>query len=146
MHRWRIAPGASEASEDQRDERAIEFPRIDERLNGLPYRYAYAPMGENEGLAAAEENFTSLARYDMKTGTRSVRAFAKTSLMSEFVHTPKRADSPEDEGWLMGFVYDGTRGVSDFLILDAATLETQACIKLPRRVPQGFHGSWISGA
>ena len=42
-------------------------------------------------------------------------------------------------------VYDQARDTSDFHILDAATLEQQARITLPRRVPQGFHGSWCPG-
>ena len=45
----------------------------------------------------------------------------------------------------MGFVFDEARGASDFHILDAATLESAARIALPRRVPQGFHGSWCPG-
>ncbi|OTR16284.1 carotenoid oxygenase [Mycobacteroides abscessus] len=28
-------------------------------------------------------------------------------------------------------------------ILDAQTLEDVATIKLPRRVPSGFHGNWV---
>jgi carotenoid cleavage dioxygenase len=66
-------------------------------------------------------------------------------MMSEFVHAPKHAEAAEDDGWLMGFVYDKARNGSDFWILDAATLETQARVALPRRVPQGFHGSWCPG-
>lgn len=144
MHRWTVAPGASAARETPIDARAIEFPRIDERLNGLPHRFAYAPMGEN--LAAdEEENFTQLARYDMADGSRKTRDFGRGNAMSEFVHAPKGPSSPEEDGWLMGFVYDSARNASDFWILDAATLETQARIRLPRRVPQGFHGSWCPG-
>lgn len=144
MHRWTVAPGASAARETPIDSRAIEFPRIDERLNGLPHRFAYAPTGEN--LAAdEEENFSQLARYDMASGACTTRDFGRGGVMSEFVHAPKGPSSSEDDGWLMGFVYDGARNASDFWILDAATLETQARIILPRRVPQGFHGSWCPG-
>jgi len=143
MHRWIIKPGATNAVEEVRDDCPIEFPRIDERRTGLPYRYAYAPMGE--GSEGADAGFSRLGRYDMATGKRTARDFGAAGVMSEFVHAPKWPDSAEDDGWLMGFVYDKTRDTSDFWILDAATLETQARVLLPRRVPQGFHGSWCPG-
>lgn len=142
MHRWVVKPGASAAEERPIDDRSIEFPRIDERLNGLPYRYAYAPMGL--GAVGPDQEFSLLARYDMQTGKRTERDFGE-AVMSEFVHAPKRADSAEDDGWLMGFVYDKAANTSAFHILDAATLESQAKVHLPRRVPQGFHGSWAPG-
>ena len=143
MHRWTVRPGASEAIETPMDDRSIEFPRIDERLNGLPHRYAYAPMGAGKSMGVDQE-FSLLARYDMATGKRTERDFGN-AVMSEFVHAPKRTDSAEDDGWLMGFVYDKANNTSAFHILDAATLESQAKVYLPRRVPQGFHGSWAAG-
>jgi carotenoid cleavage dioxygenase len=144
MHRWIVKPGATAAEERQLDNRAIEFPRVDDRLAGLPYRFAYAPMNPDE-KAERELDFSLLARYDLKTGARQDRDFGAQAMMSEFVHAPKRTDSPEDDGWLMGFVYDKAANTSAFHILDAATLESQATIHLPRRVPQGFHGSWVPG-
>ncbi len=57
------------------------------------------------------------------------------------------ADSrTDDEGWLVSYVYDRARGRSDLVILDASNIAgpPQAVIQLPRRVPYGFHGSWIA--
>ncbi len=53
--------------------------------------------------------------------------------------------SGESDGWLMGFVYDRARDASDLVILDAQRMDAKpvARIKLPARVPQGFHGNWI---
>jgi carotenoid cleavage dioxygenase-like enzyme len=65
----------------------------------------------------------------------------------EFVFVPNRAagtsPAPEDDGVLMGFVYDASTDRSDLTILDAASLETIASIHLPDRVPHGFHGNWV---
>ena len=57
-------------------------------------------------------------------------------------------DSAEDAGWAMGLVYDDTADRSDLVILDATDPggEPVARVHLPRRVPYGFHGSWISDA
>jgi carotenoid cleavage dioxygenase len=46
----------------------------------------------------------------------------------------------------MGFVYDKAEGRSDLMLLDAASLETAAAIRLPVRVPNGFHGNWVPEA
>jgi carotenoid cleavage dioxygenase len=44
-------------------------------------------------------------------------------------------------------VYDKARDASDLVILDASdmTKAPLAKIHMPRRVPAGFHGSWIRG-
>ena len=58
---------------------------------------------------------------------------------------PGSATAGEDEGWLMGYVFDPARGASDLVILDAHDFaaEPVATVHLPARVPQGFHGNWI---
>jgi carotenoid cleavage dioxygenase-like enzyme len=47
------------------------------------------------------------------------------------------------DGVLMGYVYDRTTDRSELAILDAQTLQDIASIKLPHRVPAGFHGNWV---
>ena len=56
---------------------------------------------------------------------------------------PTAGDAAEDDGVLIGYVYDGDRDASDLLFLDAGTLETAAAVHLPARVPYGFHGNWV---
>jgi len=76
-----------------------------------------------------------------------VRAFGPGTEPSEFVlvpDAPDDLDAPEDEGVLLGYVYDPAVDRSDLLVLDATTLDTVAAVHLPARVPQGFHGSWIA--
>jgi carotenoid cleavage dioxygenase len=48
----------------------------------------------------------------------------------------------------VGFVFDPVRNASDLFILDAQDISRPpvARVKLPRRVPQGFHGSWMPRA
>lgn len=55
-------------------------------------------------------------------------------------------EAGEDEGWLLGFVYDRSRDASDLVIFDAQSIagEPVAKIRLTKRVPQSFHGSWIA--
>ena len=57
---------------------------------------------------------------------------------------PSAADSGGDVGVLMGYVRDADH--SELAILDAETLETMASVRLPHRVPSGFHGNWVPTA
>ena len=82
-------------------------------------------------------------KHDLAAGAVNRRSLGAAKEADEFVFVPAHPDAAEDEGVLMGFVYD--RGVdrSDLMILDAGTLETVAAAHLPVRVPHGFHGSWV---
>ncbi|MEO7423978.1 MAG: carotenoid oxygenase family protein, partial [Fibrobacteria bacterium] len=51
----------------------------------------------------------------------------------------------EGEGFLLSLVYRKETGTSDLLILDAARIDAGpiAVVRIPHRVPFGFHGSWV---
>jgi carotenoid cleavage oxygenase len=70
-------------------------------------------------------------------------AFGKGRQVSEFVFVPNSPGAAEDDGVLMGFVYDLATNRTDLTLLDADSLETVAAIHLPTRVPAGFHGNWV---
>lgn len=54
----------------------------------------------------------------------------------EFGSIPSRVDAAEDEGVLMGFVFDAATQRSDPTLLDAGTLDPVAAVHLPDRVPR----------
>jgi carotenoid cleavage dioxygenase len=53
----------------------------------------------------------------------------------------------KDDGWVLVLAYDHARNASEFLVLNAADIagEPAARIRLPHRVPYGFHGNWAEG-
>ena len=61
---------------------------------------------------------------------------------------PASPDAGEDEGWVLAVVYDAARDASDVIVVDATdfTAPPVATVHLRRRVPFGFHGSWVPGA
>ena len=65
----------------------------------------------------------------------------------EAVFVPGSGTADESNGWYIGYVHDPARDGSDLVIIDASDFAAQpvARIKLPHRVPFGFHGNWISG-
>ena len=113
LTRWRIPPGTSKAEEVQLDHQKIEFPRIDDRNTGRPQRIVYA-LANNRDLENG--SFGGLLRYDLKSGETQYHDFGESRTPSEFAMAPAPG-AGEDEGWLIGFVYDRTRDASDLVIL-----------------------------
>ncbi len=142
LHRWRIDLVSGRVGEQSLDDRAIEFPRCDERRTGLPNRYGYAVYTER---GADENTGTSLIKYDLRSGAAAIHEFGPGRIPGEAVFVPASTRSGEDEGWVMAYVYNATRDGSDLVILDAASFSAGAVatVPLPQRVPFGFHGSWI---
>jgi carotenoid cleavage dioxygenase len=139
MHEWRVDLQTLAVRETPIDDAACEFPRIDDRRAGLINRYCYAASV----AAGGGPEFDRIVKYDRKTGARSSIAFANLGL-SEFAFAP--GGPGEDEGWLVGFAFDKARNGSDFIVIDAQDLSEVARVRMPRRIPYGFHGNWFEGA
>ena len=58
---------------------------------------------------------------------------------------PRRADSAEDDGWLLSVVYSAAEHRSRLVVLDARDLQSDAVAvaHLRHHVPLGFHGTFI---
>nr|GEV80805.1 carotenoid cleavage dioxygenase [Tanacetum cinerariifolium] len=58
---------------------------------------------------------------------------------------PENPDADEDEGYIVSYVHNENTGESRFVVMDAKspTLKIVAAVKLPHRVPYGFHGLFI---
>ena len=136
MWTWSIDLARGTVAESQLDDRAVEFPRIDDRLTSLPARYAVSV-----GTAG-------LVRHDLVTGSAVERRFGTVDApggAGEAVFVPSGV-ADETSGWYLAYVYDPARDGSDLVIIDASdfTGPPVARIILPQRVPYGFHGNWIA--
>ena len=56
---------------------------------------------------------------------------------------PNGVDGDEDDGYILAFVHDEKEWKSELQIVNAKTLKLEASVKLPSRVPYGFHGTFI---
>ena len=67
------------------------------------------------------------------------------TLGPEPLFVPKRDGAAEDDGYVLVLVYDHERDASDFHVLDARNIagEPVATVRIPHRVPYGFHGNWV---
>lgn len=128
LHRWVLDPATGKASEERLDDRNVEFPTHDDTRTGREHRYLYTVAG------------SSIVKYDLRGGA-SARDCGEGAHVGEAVFVPAEGARAEDEGWLLSIVSGGSG--SELLVLDAADLSHTATVRLPRRVPAGFHGSWI---
>ncbi|CDZ77318.1 Lignostilbene-alpha,beta-dioxygenase isozyme I [Legionella massiliensis] len=120
------------------DETTGEFPRFDERFNGYGYRHLYMNGQKNsEGL------FDRIVHYDLQKEILVVHEFGQ-DVPTEPVFVPR---SPEEgDGYVLAVVYRTQEDRSDVVILDAQQIDAEplAVIRIPHRIPFGFHGNFIS--
>ncbi len=143
FERWTIDPTARHVERSVIDAAAQEFPRCDERRLGQPYRYAYTmPLAVERSAFVSQ---THLIKHDLLNRTRQVHEFGAQRYPGEFVFVPRHAQAAEDDGWLMGLVINMANETTDLVIINSHDFSgpAQACIKLPHRVPPGFHGNWV---
>jgi carotenoid cleavage dioxygenase len=119
-----------------------EFPRVDERFAGLPYRHGW--YAANQGSSKQIE-FNTLAHVDLQSGARTLRTLPAGHTAGEPVFVPRSADAPEGEGFVLTTIHRAAEDRSDLVILEAQDIagEPLATCELPRRVPVGFHASWV---
>jgi carotenoid cleavage dioxygenase len=120
-----------------------EFPRIDDRFAGSRNRHGWF-AGHGEGM------YSRIVHIDMDANGRAPDIFELPAwdTTSEAVFVPRTQDAVEGDGWVLAVVYRGEEQRSDLVVLDALHLVKGpvAVVALPHRVPNGFHGNWISSA
>ncbi|TDD80176.1 dioxygenase [Actinomadura rubrisoli] len=132
LYRWVLDPATGKVDGKQLDDRGVEFPTHDDARTGHEHRYLYTVASD------------AIVKYDLNTGSSSAYDLGKDTEAGEAVFVSAEGARAEDEGWLLSIVSSDSG--SDLRVLDAADLSLTATVHLPRRVPSGFHGSWIPDA
>jgi carotenoid cleavage dioxygenase len=142
IHRWRIDTASSNLSfrDEVVTDDQFELPSHDRRFTGRRHRYGwFVHTRDNPDTV----DFAGTGRIDYETGNIRVWDPGDSRHADEAFFVP---DGPgEGEGWLLTFVWDHETDASHLAILDARHIEDGpvAEIRMPRRVPDGFHGVWI---
>ncbi|WP_283136107.1 carotenoid oxygenase family protein [Rhizohabitans arisaemae] len=140
-HRWTLDPATGAVGETPLDDRSVEFPTLDDTRVGREARYRYA-VTDVTGKAG-------ILKFDTARGTVAEHPMPAGTLPGEAVFVPSADPGrAEDDGWLLSVTVREDGGPSELLVLDATDVAGPpvAVVTLPRRVPFGFHGSWIDDA
>ena len=148
LTRWTIelAGAADVVRQSTLDDAAGEFPRIDDRFAGLPYRHGW--MATRERPSHGVFTFDGIAHVDVRTGRREQFLLPDGDAASEPVFVPRYADAAEGEGSLLAVVYRAREDRSELVVFEARDVAAGpiATAMMPRRVPFGFHGNWVTSA
>ena len=141
LTRWTLNLSNGNAYEQQLDDQPAEFPRIHPNLNGQFNQFGYS-LGTG---SQQKPDFGRIIKYDFTKNINEVYELGEGKRGAEPVFIPSENQKYEDEGYLMAYVYDKASDKSDLVIFNAQNIKSGpiAQIKLPQRVPFGFHGSWV---
>ncbi|KAE8657202.1 putative carotenoid cleavage dioxygenase 4 [Hibiscus syriacus] len=107
-------------------------------------KYVYSGVGEPLPKMSGVVKL-DLSKGESKDCTVASRMYGPGCYGGEPFFVAKEAENSEDDGYLLTYVHDENTGESRFLVMDAKSpdLDIVATVKLPQRVPYGFHGLFV---
>ncbi|GFP79368.1 probable carotenoid cleavage dioxygenase 4 chloroplastic [Phtheirospermum japonicum] len=126
----------------------LEMGVVNPNYVGKKSRYIYVGI-VSEPMKLVGVVKIDLSRSDSSTYTVASRLYGPSYSGSEPFFVPREPDNPtadEDDGYLIAYIHDeNTSQESNLLVMDAKSpdLEVVAVVKLPGRVPTGFHGLFL---
>jgi all-trans-8'-apo-beta-carotenal 15,15'-oxygenase len=118
---------------------ANEFPRIDPRRTGKPYRYAYIACNPADRTIGLQQQ---LARVDVESGAVAVHDFGPHGYVGEPLFVP--TGEGEDDGVVLTMIFDAARQRTAIVGLDARDVAARPLFtaRLRHHVPYALHGSF----
>jgi carotenoid cleavage dioxygenase-like enzyme len=149
LYQWRFNLKTGQTNEGPIDDTLnSEFPVINMAWQGLPTQHSYHmvfPYGGKE-----EVRFTGIAKVNHRTGAFVHVSAGPQAFYNEPGFAPRDGATAEDDGYLVTIGWNPQRTRSEVLVFDARDGEfgrgPVARVLLPRRVPHGFHATFVSKA
>lgn len=143
LERWTVDTIGRRVDVRILDDVSQEFPRINDAFAMQPNRYGYtveAAVGPTSFALNA-----ALRKHDLQQDSVERHDFGPDRAAGEPIFVAAADDRQEDAGWVLSVVYGKASDTSALVILDATRFAGTpvATIHLPRRIPHGFHGTWI---
>jgi len=91
--------------------------------------------------------FHALVKYDHENGARERYDYEPGWVASESPFAPRIDAAGEDDGYVVTIMTNTDSLCSESWVFDARDIERGpiARVRLPSRVPTGFHAKWITG-
>ena len=123
-----------------------EFGRINDDLTGLRTNCLYMAAFTRAGAIAGD--FDTIVKYETKSDRRQTWYAGDTGHLGEAVFAPDPGGSAEDDGWVLTSLHDSATRESQVVVFDAHDITSGpvARVKIPQRLPFGFHANWFAAA
>ena len=144
LHRWCMNVVTGETKEYPLDDLNVEFPLPDTDLYGVKTRYSYH---QHIPVDVYTLSFHGLVKYDHEDGSTRRYDYPPGVYGSESPFAKRAGGESEDDGYVMTLVTNERTYASECWIFSARDIERGpvAKVKIPVRVPPGFHAKWIAG-
>lgn len=128
----------------------LEAGQVNKTKLGRKTRYVYLaiadPWPKCEGIAKVDVVTREVTKYlygEKRFGGEPCFV-PQNKGHEERVPLKMEQEGEEDEGYVMSFVRDEKEEKSELVIITAKDMKEVASVKLPARVPYGFHGTFVS--
>lgn len=144
LEKLRIDMKTGEIRRTLLSEKCLELGSTNPSYAGKKNRYVY--------MAACEQapTISGVVKIDLELGCEvAFRSYGRNCFGGEALFVRKDAgddiDCDEDDGFVVSYVHNEIENESRFVVMDAKspTLDIVAAVKLPGRVPFGFHGIFL---
>ncbi|KAF9412389.1 hypothetical protein BGZ94_001046 [Podila epigama] len=126
---------------------SVEFPVVHPYRHGRNTRYTYMMASSDP---KRPHYFTAVLKHDLHG--KNTKFWQSEGITGEPCFIPKNGSTPldsklpdslnEDHGYIVVSVFHPKKQTTDFVVLDAQTMELLATIALKHAVPYGFHGTF----
>jgi carotenoid cleavage dioxygenase len=144
--RLRLDLATGRTSETLLDDAPCEFPIVDPRRTTHRHRHGW--VAARRGPVCGRGIMNAIGHVDFESGKVEYLVLGRSTYTNEPLFIPRSEGALEGDGYLITTVYHADQGVSDLLLLDAQDMaaEPVATVRTRRRVPYGFHGTWVPAA
>jgi carotenoid cleavage dioxygenase len=120
-----------------------EFPTHHPALCGKKTKYVYLAIANPQQIDPLA-HLCGIMKVDLQTKQTQKFMYGHNRTGGEASFVPRENMTSEDDGYLLTFVHDSAANQSSFWVIDAKSMTEIAIVNLPQRVPQGFHGIFMS--
>ena len=117
-----------------------EFAMVNPSKLGSKPKYCWMASTNKK---TGNDPLQSIKKLNLENGMSTYWSAGPRSFVNEPIMIPVSSSSPEDEGFVLTYVWNGEKKRTNLVILDAKDLTEKAIYELPIAIPHGLHGSWV---